>query len=176
MFKCLIEISIFDRYSGGMAGKELALGATGNTMMHNLKRIRGEMTYAELSRRLEAAGRYIPPLGLRRMEAGERRVDVDDLMALAFVLGVTPLALLLPHGNQRDAAEVGNKSVRHDEIWQWAMGDRPLEDVDRRRFQADSLPSWLEVRTITAVIGRGAIPVGEFDKFWDEEGRARGDS
>lgn len=129
------------------------------------------MTYAELSRRLEALGRPIPPLGLRRMEAGERRADVDDLMALALVLGVSPLALLLPAGQQVEEDEIGNRTFRHDELWQWAVGDRPLGDVDRRRFQADSLPSWLEVRTLTATIGRDPIPVGDFNKFWNGEDR-----
>lgn len=158
-----------------MAGKELALGAIGKNMATNLRRLRGEMTYAELSRRLEALDRPIPPLGLRRMEAGERRADVDDLMALALVLGVSPLALLLPCGEQDEGAEVGNMSFRHDELWQWAMGDRPLGGVDRRRFRADSLPSWLDVRTVTATMGRDAIKVSEFDTWWSQGKEADGD-
>ena len=35
-----------------------------------------------------------PPLGLSRMMKGERRVDVDELIVLAAILGVTPVALL----------------------------------------------------------------------------------
>lgn len=54
------------------------------------------MVYAELSRKLAEMGREIPPLGLRRIETGERRVDVDDLVALALALDLSPLALLLP--------------------------------------------------------------------------------
>ena len=155
-----------------MAGKELAPGATGARTMKNLRRLRGEMTYAELSRRLEALGRPIPPLGLRRIEAGERRVDVDDLMALALVLRVSPLALLLPHGEQSDSSsELGNGEVRNDELWQWAIGERPLDDHDSRRFQAASLPPWLEIRSLTSNIGRGAVPIREFDQWWDGTAR-----
>jgi transcriptional regulator with XRE-family HTH domain len=130
----------------GMAGKEIALGTTGETLIKNLKRVRGEMTYAELARRLEALGRPIPPLGLRRMEAGERRVDVDDLMALAMVLHVSPLTLLLPQGQESDTSVFGDKPIRNDHLWRWAIGDRSMDGSETRRFQADSLPSWLDVR------------------------------
>lgn len=153
-----------------MVGKELAPGTTGVAMMENLKRARGEMTYAELSRRLEAVGRPIPPLGLRRIEAGDRRVDVDDLMALALVLNVSPLALLLPHSGQSESSDFGGDSVRNDQLWQWAIGERPLGGGDMRRFQADSLPPWLKVRSLTATIGRDPVPVKEFDDWWDGGG------
>lgn len=105
-------------------------------------------------------------------------MDVDDLMALALVLRVSPLALLLPHGKQEDtSSELGNGEVRNDELWQWAIGERPLDDDDTRRFQAASLPPWLEVRSLTMSIGRGAVPIGEIDEWWDSKARdARGDS
>ena len=60
-----------------------------------------ELTYAELSRQLDALGRRIPPLGLRQLEAGQRRVDVDDLLALAQVFDVSPMALMMPHHIRR---------------------------------------------------------------------------
>lgn len=56
------------------------------------------MPYTELSERLTALGRPIPVLGLRRIEHGERRVDVDDLAVLARALSVPPLALLFAVG------------------------------------------------------------------------------
>ena len=46
-------------------------------------RERTNLGYAQLSRKLKEAGRAIPELGLRRIEDGDRRVDVDDLAALA---------------------------------------------------------------------------------------------
>jgi transcriptional regulator with XRE-family HTH domain len=62
----------------------------------NIRRLRAMrvMTYVALSRRLAVIGRPIPVLGLRRIEQGERRVDADDLVALAEVLGVEPVQLL----------------------------------------------------------------------------------
>ncbi len=106
-----------------MAGKEIPLGPTGETVRENVARYRrtAGFSYAELSRRLETVGRPLAPLGLRRIEAGERRVDVDDLMALAVVLGVHPPALLMPqysgHGIRREITGTG--SVKTDVAWHW---------------------------------------------------------
>jgi hypothetical protein len=73
-------------------------GKAGKNVRENVQRLRESrrMTYVELSDRLHAAGRPIAVLGLRRIETGTRRVDVDDLAALAEVFGVTPAFLLDP--------------------------------------------------------------------------------
>jgi hypothetical protein len=42
-----------------------------------------------------SAQRPIPELGLRRVELGERRVDYDDLLALAYVLQIAPVDLMV---------------------------------------------------------------------------------
>jgi transcriptional regulator with XRE-family HTH domain len=60
------------------------------------------MQYQELAERLEKVGRPIPVLGLRRIESEERRVDADDLVALAIVLGVSPVTLLMPYTIDED--------------------------------------------------------------------------
>ncbi|MFD8556809.1 helix-turn-helix domain-containing protein [Streptosporangium canum] len=76
----------------------------GEVLRHNIRRIREgqRLTYVELAERLKDAGRPIPVLGLRRVERGERRVDVDDLLALAYVLGVAVVDLLVP-GDEPDS-------------------------------------------------------------------------
>lgn len=73
--------------------------------MANIKRIREgqKITYVELSERLDERGRLIPVLGLRRIERGERKVDVDDLLALADALNVAPVDLLVPDDLADDA-------------------------------------------------------------------------
>jgi transcriptional regulator with XRE-family HTH domain len=74
------------------------LGSAGQQVAANVRRIREahRLTYVELSQRLAEAGRSVAVLGLRRIERGERRVDVDDLIALADVFGVRPEALWEP--------------------------------------------------------------------------------
>lgn len=82
-----------------------ALGPAGEVLMKNIQRIRTgqQLSYVELAERLAAVGRPVPVLGLRRIERGERRVDVDDLLALAHVLGVAPAHLLVPGDLEADA-------------------------------------------------------------------------
>lgn len=74
------------------------LGSAGEQVASNVRLIREaqRLTYVELAERLAETGRPIPVLGLRRIERGERRVDVDDLIALALVFGVRPEFLWAP--------------------------------------------------------------------------------
>ena len=91
-----------------------------------MRRFREErrLRYAELSRQLADIGRDIPPLGLRRIESGERRVDVDDLAALAVVFDVSPLALLFPTAASFLTSQGEEYAV--EQIWSWGEGLHPL--------------------------------------------------
>lgn len=112
-----------------MAEKQkTTLGPTGETVRENVKRLREtqKLTYVELAERLAGVGRTIPVLGLRRIEKGERRVDADDLVALAVVLGVNPSALLLPYAAAGDAELTGAGTVSARQAWAWADGSGPL--------------------------------------------------
>lgn len=146
-------ISTYAGYPVCMADSSKSIGPTGDRVRENLVRLRGEMGHSELSRRLAAAGRPIAPLGLRRLEAGERRVDVDDLMALAVVLDVSPLALLLPPDASPDTDSVmtgvNDRNVAHEVQWKYGLGQRPIlegppfdesfEAIDR--FRKASVPT-----------------------------------
>jgi transcriptional regulator with XRE-family HTH domain len=72
------------------------LGQVGHALRERIAAARRayRLTYVELSERLTNAGRRIPPLGLSRIERGERRVDADDLVAIAAALSV-PVPVLL---------------------------------------------------------------------------------
>jgi transcriptional regulator with XRE-family HTH domain len=77
----------------------------------NLQRLREaqNLGFTKLARILdEEIGRPIPELGLRRIESGDRRVDVDDLMALAAALDVSPATLLMPDDCRRMGDERGD--------------------------------------------------------------------
>ena len=82
--------------------KRVPLGPVGGYVIRNFAQLLGRLTYKELSDRLSQLGRPIPTLGLSRIEKGNRRVDVDDLVALAIALGVNPVALLIPEGAESD--------------------------------------------------------------------------
>lgn len=76
--------------------KQPEVGPLGRNLLANADRIRQDrrLSWREVSARLQALGRPIPPLGLARMMQAGRRVDVDEASALAEVLGVTLAELL----------------------------------------------------------------------------------
>lgn len=125
------------------------LGPTGKQTAANIVRLRRELglTLQQLSDRLAERGRSIAPLGLRRIESQDRRIDADDLVALAVVLGVNPSALLLPPTVEGDAEVTGAGAVAATDAWRWADGRAPLplddaEDAEsaRLRFQLRARP------------------------------------
>ncbi len=73
-----------------MGNRPVEIGDVGHTVATNIRSHREtqRLTYAELSGRLAALGRPIPVPGLLRIERAERRVDVDDLTAIAHLLGL----------------------------------------------------------------------------------------
>jgi transcriptional regulator with XRE-family HTH domain len=74
------------------------LGPAGNNVRRNIRRLREQRhwSYREVEERLARIGRAIPVLAQSAIDTGERRVDVDDLVALAAVFGLTPGKLLEP--------------------------------------------------------------------------------
>jgi transcriptional regulator with XRE-family HTH domain len=117
-----------------MAGHAKEPGPSSVRVAANLKRLRQErgLSYAELARRLAASdiGHPILDTGLIKIERGDRRVDVDDLVALAVALDVTPNALLIPHSDvaaiPRSQALTGDVAGSPQDLWAWATGEVPL--------------------------------------------------
>ena len=126
----------------------IPLGPVGGYVIANLTDLREarRLTYRELSERLRAIGRPIPPLGLSRIEKGQRRVDADDLAALAIALGVNPTALLLPrHGEPEDEIELTPEvRVSLFRAWRWMDGAGPLPRSE------DGQVSWQEIADFAA--------------------------
>ena len=99
------------------------MGPAGEVLAANIRRIRTaqRLGYAELSRQMADIGRPIPELGLRRIEVGARRVDVDDLIALSYVLKVAVVDLMV----DKDAT------------------DEPYPVTPERRYESDSVREWI---------------------------------
>ena len=132
-----------------MADRRNPLAATGETVRFNVRRLReaSNLGYAELARRLKANGRGIPELGLRRIEEGERRVDADDLVALAVALDVSPITLLMPSTSDADGivAMSAGTATAH-QFWGWLAAETPLTGdapSDVFGFILRSVPAWL---------------------------------
>ncbi|BBX69740.1 XRE family transcriptional regulator [Mycolicibacterium psychrotolerans] len=137
------------------------LNATGETVQANIRRIRDDVLripVTELSRRLEELGRPIPPLGLRRIEDGTRRVDVDDLVSIAVALEVSPITLLIPDSEDRGEQVVVTGGGEHtsEEVWKWLRAERPLADVGDAsgllNWAAATFPSWRRVEYLEGAL------------------------
>lgn len=105
-----------------MAGKVKELGAAGRRVAANVRRLRVDksLTTAALSRRLAALGNPIIDTSITKIERGVRKVDVDDLVALAAALEVAPELLLssdftlvpVPSDGGRDDCDDDGRSGR----------------------------------------------------------------
>ncbi|MEE2058261.1 helix-turn-helix domain-containing protein [Rhodococcus artemisiae] len=112
-----------------------SLGPTGVHVARNVQRLREtrNLSFADLSRELAKIGRHIPTLGLRKIESLRRRVDTDDLVALAIVFDVSPATLLMPHAYDMEEWSTGRSALtdpdakyRFEVVWDWLVADAPL--------------------------------------------------
>lgn len=142
--------------------KNLDLDPTGRYVAEAVRTLRQnqDLTYKELEERLTANGHRIPALGLRRIESEARRVDVDDLMALAAALNVSPLRLLLhiPDEGQGAPYQVAT-GVPEDLSWNeaaaWVRDETGLSIAQRIEF-------WrAQVRTLTRMLDENELRITE---------------
>ena len=79
-----------------MATTRRPIGPTTRHVAASVRQLRSEfgISTTTLAGRLEALGHPISQSGVTRLETGQRQITVDDLTALAAVLGVVPSALL----------------------------------------------------------------------------------
>jgi transcriptional regulator with XRE-family HTH domain len=145
-----------------MGTREVARGPVSQQVSHNVSELRRKrgMSLTALSEEMSRVGRPILSTGLSKIETGERRVDVDDLVALALALGVSPARLLLPgregpvveppDGIDEDflhrpraepVALTPDLSLPWRSAWDWASGEEPMLGIDRHGdWEAENRP------------------------------------
>jgi transcriptional regulator with XRE-family HTH domain/tetratricopeptide (TPR) repeat protein len=118
---------------GATPGQVEALGPTGERVAARLKQIRLErgLTLGELAARLKELGRPLLLSALSKIEQCQRRVDVDDLVALARALDVSPMLLLLPADASADTSVKLSKSDTVDaaRAWEWMTLHIPVQSA-----------------------------------------------
>ncbi|MDX2705823.1 helix-turn-helix transcriptional regulator [Streptomyces sp. PA03-6a] len=116
---------------GGLSRPRRAneLGPTGTRLTENLKRVRESvpMTTEQLAERMTSLGRPMRANTITKIEKGQRRVDVDDLVALARALRVSPATLLLPPTIHGKIELTSGDTVTAWSAWLWATSTYPLE-------------------------------------------------
>lgn len=120
-----------------MAGRTVPIAETGQVVAQNVQAARNAqgMTQEDLAERLEELGRPIAVPGIRSIENARRRVDVDDLTALAVALRTSPAALLTP---RNDAPLTGVTHANGVALKDWVAGGTSLivdEVVEHLRFE-----------------------------------------
>jgi transcriptional regulator with XRE-family HTH domain len=83
---------------------------------------------------LDNTGSGVGANAVSEIENGQRRIDVDDLIALATALDVSPVALLMPRDELAED-DRGVVYVRDPEepldaemVWSWLTAQAPLSD------------------------------------------------
>ncbi|MEU8838057.1 helix-turn-helix transcriptional regulator [Streptomyces roseus] len=81
-----------------MPRRATEIGPAGERTARAIERLRTSRGFAqrELAARVTELGHPMTNTMLSRIERTRRRCDVDDLVAIAAALGVSPLALLQP--------------------------------------------------------------------------------
>ena len=124
--------------------------ATAETVSANVKRLRTKQNLGlrGLSKKLGEVGRPLGHSAVDQIEKGTRRVDVDDLMALALALDVSPITLLLPGMPGADdpsamVAVTGVESrVEAMKLWNWLKAYYPLTAMPPLAFMVNAMPQW----------------------------------
>jgi transcriptional regulator with XRE-family HTH domain len=114
-----------------MATNAVQPGPTSKRVSENierLRRVRG-LSQAQLANELTRVGRPMLDTAVSKMERGTRRIDVDDLVAIALALNVSPVALLMPSNASLEKVALTNKISLSEQItWLWAAGEAPASD------------------------------------------------
>jgi transcriptional regulator with XRE-family HTH domain len=121
------------------------VGPVGKQVAENVKEFRkqaGGMTVRDLSAKVTELGRKILPSGITKIEKGERRVDADDLAALATALNVSPPRLLMD----------GRLAVKKLEEYRESGYLQPITDAVFNALTRDRLdPVWIEYQLELAI-------------------------
>lgn len=166
-----------------MAGKEPEIGPTARTVASNVERLRTARgwSYTELSEKLQSIANWtINPVGIRRIESKERRVTVDDLMALSVALGVSPVTLLYPDtANVIEKLDVTGLPTPENArvLWEWFSASMwaywAIEHVGGFTAPSDffrrAWPAWLvESVSKKSEMPDGAVMTGldGYDALW----------
>lgn len=132
-----------------MAGKEPDFGPTAATVAENIAGLRTAqgLTYTGLSERLGRIGWTLTPVAVRRIENRERRVTVDDLVALSVALKVSPITLLMPQvdtaGPSDQVTVTGSDPSAASAVWDWLTAARPIvRTMGLLHFGSQAWPRW----------------------------------
>lgn len=105
-------------------------------------RSKRQWSQAELAERMRAIGVPWHRTAVTKIESGDRAVTAEELVAVAFVLGVSPTVLYTPR-DTRPMKIAPHVTTDGGLVYRWACGDNwPTLDVDALRFYDEAAPSY----------------------------------
>ena len=118
-----------------MAKNQLETGPTGERVAANITAVRKRknLSQGDVAGRASLAGRNLPVSTISKIEKLDRRVDVDDLIALALALEVTPAELLAPALGESGSVDLTPTVAKTAaEARAWMSGDLGQSEAARR--------------------------------------------
>ncbi|MDQ1583773.1 MAG: hypothetical protein QOF36_1827, partial [Microbacteriaceae bacterium] len=121
---------------------------TGEVARTQLRAVRTaqRLSLREVSERVTAMGHDLSLSAVSKIENGTRRMDVDDLTALAAALGVAPPTLLLPNAEEvHDELSITGARGSAEAMWAWVTGQQQLpgaDDAVTMNFVQHAFPGW----------------------------------
>jgi hypothetical protein len=103
---------------------------------------------------------------LSKIENAGRGVDVDELVALALALDVTPNHLLLP--DRADDEEIHlapNKTLTSAEAWHWATYRRPLDATAVLRHLTSNLEQFGSLNRALNALRKAGVPLEALETY-----------
>ena len=97
------------------------------------RRLKG-WTQQQLAGALGALGVKLDATAITRLESGTRRVSLDDVIAIAAALGVSPLHLFVPLDNDLSLNVTPGLALPVLDVRMWVRGQRPLRETDDERL------------------------------------------
>lgn len=107
--------------------------------MREVRRLKG-WTQQQLASALAAAGTDLGEPAVTRMERGTRGISLDEAMAIAAVLGVSPLHLFVPLDNDEELDVAPAIRVAALDARAWVRGQTPLRSQDDDRLFYSQTP------------------------------------
>jgi transcriptional regulator with XRE-family HTH domain len=128
---------------------ENTTGAVAAARLRAIRKASG-LSLREVAERLAEVGHPLNLTGVSKLENGTRRMDVDDLTALAAVLRVSPATLLMPEADY-EGKTVSITGVTNDArtVWNWLTSQEPLPGEHDVLFVAqNAVPRWVAVEML----------------------------
>jgi transcriptional regulator with XRE-family HTH domain len=130
--------------------------ATAATVSANVKRLRMKQNLGlrGLSKKLGEVGRPLGHSAVDQIEKATRRVDVDDLLALARALKTSPITLLMPVVDDPTATVTAtgfDTKIGPAAFWLWLSADPsggPTAGLSPAEFMTNAQPEWQQARWI----------------------------